>query len=310
MPKLEDNAIVIDSHGIRRYNRGKWYELSWTNYASSEDDYEELGQIGDYETGQYSAEHIRQQQDPRHNQWGAGGEPSRDAYFENDFDDEEPIVSEVSNPTQNARPQSPNNSSINSSEPPSVLDTVNDDSAENSDSTLAQNTENHRNSINYSCSRISYDDLLHYEQYYEQSLLPLRHSYYEQMHQFNIDEWHFYSASVQGDCVAFTGLGLQRDLNRIYHRSSLTLPQHMGKGAWRSVWLYKLQDIVDNSWSSPDTVHYVLTKPEDTRYVKYGFKKYNDRTIVYNEQHIDQTVWYTNWNDLINNEHVKPYINS
>ena len=84
----------------------------------------------------------------------------------------------------------------------------------------------------------------------------------------------------------------------------------MGKGAWRSVWLYKLQDIVDNSWSSPDTVHYVLTKPEDTRYVKYGFKKYNDRTIVYNDQHIDQTVWYTNWNDLINNEHVKPYINS
>ena len=54
MPKLEDNAIVIDSHGIRRYNRGKWYELSWTNYASSEDDYEEPGQIGDYETGQYS----------------------------------------------------------------------------------------------------------------------------------------------------------------------------------------------------------------------------------------------------------------
>ena len=55
MPKLEDNAIVIDSHGIRRYNRGKWYELSWTNYADSEDDYEEPGQIGDYETGQYSA---------------------------------------------------------------------------------------------------------------------------------------------------------------------------------------------------------------------------------------------------------------
>jgi len=114
MPKLEDNAIVIDSHGIRRYNRGKWYELSWTNYASLEDDSEEPGQIGDYETGQYSAEHIRQQQDPRHNQWGAGGEPGVDAYFENDFDDEEPIVSELSNPTQNARPQSPNNSSINS----------------------------------------------------------------------------------------------------------------------------------------------------------------------------------------------------
>lgn len=163
--------------------------------------------------------------------------------------------------------------------------------------------------IEYTCREISYNEIMEYESYFFDHALPLANDYYDNHPNLNSAENHFYCAEHEGKPVAFTGLGLQPNINRIYHRSSLTLPNHSHHGAWTAVWNYKINEIIRNGWSQPDTVHYVLTKAEDTRYTKRGFKEYAKRIIEFAETVQEQTVWFTHWKDLLEHPKQKPFIN-
>ena len=163
--------------------------------------------------------------------------------------------------------------------------------------------------VEYTCRSISYEEILEYESYFLEQLLPLTNDYYDNIEQLRSAEWHFWCAEYEGKPVAFTGLGLQPNINRIYHRSSLTLPDHKLRGAWTAVWNHKLNEIIRNKWSTPETVHYVLTKPEDTRYTSRGFEAYQQRTVQFQEAEYEQTVWYTTWGKLLEHPKQKPFVN-
>lgn len=161
----------------------------------------------------------------------------------------------------------------------------------------------------FNCREISYEEIMKYQDVFKAQLLPLEHEYYEAMDTFRGAEWHFFVAELDGEPVSFTGLGLQKDINRIYHRSSLTMPGKEGLGGWTAVWNYKINEIARNGWSEYDTIHYVLTKHEDSRYNSRGWKNWQTRVVLYEGKTYEQTVWYTNWTDLIEHPKQAPHVN-
>lgn len=158
------------------------------------------------------------------------------------------------------------------------------------------------------CREISYDEIMRYENYFLDNLLPLSNDYYREMPNFENVEWHFYVAEKNGEPISFTGLGLQPDINRIYHRSSMTMPGKENIGGWSTVWNYKINEIKRNGWSKDDTIHYVLTKHEDKRYHKRGWNVYNTKNVIIDGIEFEQTIWYKKWIDLIEHPKQKPHM--
>jgi hypothetical protein len=169
-----------------------------------------------------------------------------------------------------------------------------------------QNMEIEKTKTEFVCREITYEEIMKYENYFLDNLLPLSNDYYAEMPNFENVEWHFYVAEHNGEPVSFTGLGLQPDINRIYHRSSMTMPGKDKMGGWSTVWNYKINEIKRNGWSKDDTVHYVLTKHEDKRYQKRGWDVYTTKNVVIDGIEFEQTIWYKKWKDLI--EHPKPHV--
>lgn len=160
----------------------------------------------------------------------------------------------------------------------------------------------------FNCREISYEELMQYESYFLDKFLPVSNDYYANMPNFGNTEWHFYVAEMNGEPVSFTGLGLQPDINRIYHRSSLTMPGKEKIGGWSAVWNFKINEIKRNGWSADDTIHYVLTKHEDKRYEKRGWKTHSTRNVVIDDIEYEQTIWYIKWQDLLEHPAQKPYV--